>query len=260
MTHTILDVIAPGEAESFAYPALNTDLTIKWDALDGTIIGPILASAVGVKQFDAGKNVFVEVASVPDVRINCYITEARIALVCPKYDKGGGWVGGFAVALNAGSKLLAARRRHGTALTGHIRYPWVKGIYFQPKQGFRSVESLRIVYESDGSVLYLTLILDKSTDSSALAFGLMERVVAYRQADTDTFGEVESQAFDALLAAGKVDNREKTGRLAGYQIPTNWPAPGGEQCAPAKPPSKSVASAARGAAVGRNRLHDELGG
>lgn len=258
MTYTVLDVTAPGEPESFVYPALTTDLTIKWDDLDGKIVGPILASAVSVKQHDAGKNKFVEVAAVSDVRISCHITEARVTLVCPKYDKGGHWIGGgMAMALNAGSKLLAARRRRGTALTGHIRYPWVKSIYFQPKQGMLSAESLRLVYQSDGSLMYLSLILDKSTDSSALAFGVMERVVAYRRADTDIFADAEAQAFDALLAAGKVPDPKK-GSMAGYEIPTNWPAPGGEQYAPTRPPSKSGASTATGPAGRSNRRHERL--
>lgn len=260
MTYTVLSVTAPGESESFAYPTLNSDLTIEWDFLDGKITGPILASAVSVRQHDPGKNKFVVVTSLSDVRISCYVTEARIALVCPKYDKGGGWFGGgMAMAMNAGSKLLAARRRRGTALTGHIRYPWVKSIYFQPKQGILGDESLRIIYESDGSLMYLSLILDKSTDSSALAFGMMERVVAYRQADTDIFGEAEAQAFKNLLAAGNVGNPEK-GRMAGYDFPTNWHAPGGERYTPPGPPSTSAAPTAEGKATRNARLRAEQAG
>ena len=57
-----------------------------------------------------------------------------------KYDKGGGWWGigtGAVIALGANmvSHALAAPRRKGTILTGHICYNWLRKVGGSPKNG-----------------------------------------------------------------------------------------------------------------------------
>ncbi|OOP59412.1 hypothetical protein BMF89_20465 [Arthrobacter sp. SRS-W-1-2016] len=239
MVYSPLSVTEPGEPKSFAYPSLSEDLKLVWDELDGDIIGPIHASAASVHLFDSNRKQFRKVAAVEDVRIDCYITESRFAMICEKYDKGGGWIGGrAAVVLNAGSKILAANRRRGKALTGHLRYAWLSQILFQRKEGFRGMEALRLVYKSEGAKMYLQLTLDKSTDSAGVAHELMTRTVAYRKADTDEFESEEAEAFELLLSKGRVI--QENGKMGKYEIPTSWSAGAGAQFAPAAPPSKTA--------------------
>ena len=239
MVYSPLTVTEPGEPESFAYPSLTQDLKLVWDGLDGDIIGPIHASAASVHLFDNNRSQFRKIASVEDVRIDCYVTESRFAMICEKYDKGGGWIGGgAALVLNAGSKILAANRRRGKALTGHLRYAWLRQILFQRKEGFLGIEALRLVYKSEGANMYLQLTLDKSTDSAALAHELMERTVAYRKADTDSFEADEAEAFERLLAAGRVV--QEKGTMGKYELPTSWPAGSAAQYAPPGPPSQTT--------------------
>jgi hypothetical protein len=238
MVYNPLTVTQPDEPRSFAYPSITAELVLITDSLDGEVIGPINASGASVARFDTGRGKMKTIASVSDVKIEVYITEARVMLICKKYDKGGGWVGGGAsLVLNAGSKILAANRRRGKALTAHVRYPWVVRILFQPKQGFGGQEALRLVFTSEGTQMYLQLYLDKSTDSAALAHAILERTVAYRRADTDPHEPAEAEAFTALLKAGRVPAPAK-GSMAGYAMPTSFPAPSGEKFAPAGPPSK----------------------
>ncbi|GAA4035391.1 hypothetical protein GCM10023063_19830 [Arthrobacter methylotrophus] len=239
MVYSPLTVTEPGEPESFAYPSITEDLNLVWDGLDGDIIGPIHASAASVHLYDNNRSQFRKIASVEDVRIDCYVTESRFAMICEKYDKGGGWIGGgAALVLNAGSKILAANRRRGKALTGHLRYAWLRQILFQRKEGFLGMEALRFVYQSEGAQMYLQLTLDKTTDSAALAHELMERTVAYRKADTDPFDSEEAEAFERLLAAGRVI--QEKGTMGKYEFPTSWPAGSAAQFAPPAAPSKNA--------------------
>ena len=81
---------------------------------------------------------------VRKVRIDFFITDARLAVACSKYDKGGGWVGGAAamIVFNAVSKARAAIRSHGKMLAGQVRYPWLRWVASTPKTGFTSDERL----------------------------------------------------------------------------------------------------------------------
>jgi hypothetical protein len=239
-----LAVTEPGEPESFAYPSINQRLRLVWEELDGDIIGPVHASSAGVHIYDPGSGRFRKMAGVDDVRIDCYVTDSRFAMVCASYDKGGGWVGGgAALLLNAGSKLLAAGRSRGKALAGHLRYPWLDSILFQPRQGILTAETLRLAFNSEGSAMYLQLTLDKSTDTAALAHDLMKRTVAYRQVDTRPLDDEEMDAFNALVQAGPVALPEK-GTMAAYKMPSSWPAGAAAQYAPPKLPTAPPAAPA----------------
>ena len=242
MVYSPLTITEPGEPESFAYPSINQQLRLIWDELDGDIIGPIHASSAEVHIYDAGSSRFRKLAGVDEVRIDCYVTDSRFAMVCANYDKGGGWVGGgAALLLNAGSKLLAAGRSRGKALAGHLRYPWLDSILFQPRYGVMTAETLRLAFNSEGNAMYLQLTLDKTTDTAALAHDLMKRTVAYRQADTHPLDEEDRGAFISLLEAGPVALPEK-GTMADYKMPSSWPAGAAAQYAPPTLPPAPRAS------------------
>lgn len=237
MVYNPMMVTQSDEEPSFRYPSITPELTLIMDALDGNVIGPIHANAAAVSHFDQKRKKMVKASWVEDVKIDVYITEARVVFICKKYDKGGGWGGGVAaIALNAGSKMLAAHRRRGKALTAQMRYPWMSQVLFQTKKGFGGAEALKFMYKSEGTVMTLQIQLDKSTDSGAMAHEIVKRLVAYRMADTDTKEPSEVEGFAALLAAGRLPAPPK-GEMAVYKIPTSYPAGGAENFVPAGPPS-----------------------
>jgi hypothetical protein len=237
MPYNPLTVTQPDETPSFAFPSITPELTLVMDESDGDIIGPIHANAAMVAQFSEKRQKMVTVASVEEVKIEVYVTEARVVLICKKYDKGGGWIGGpAAIAFNAGSKILAANRRRGKALTAQIRYPWIARVLFQPKRGFGGVEAIKFSFKSEGTSMTLQIQLDKSTDSGSMAYEIVKRLVAYRLADTDDKSPEELKAFHALLDAGQAEAPPK-GKMGSYVIPTSYPAGGGAQYAPVGPPS-----------------------
>jgi hypothetical protein len=139
-----------------------------------------------------------------NVRINVFITDARVALACSKYDKGGGWIGspGAMVMLNAASKGLAAIRRHGKMMVGHVRYPWISGVGSTARQGMGSEERLVLDGKADqGTALRLTLVLPKDIDGAGVAAEVARRASRYRlQSEADLAAD-KRNAFATLTSA-----------------------------------------------------------
>lgn len=168
--------------------------------------------------------------SLSDLKIEVLVTDARVAIGCSKYDKGGGWVGfgtGAIVALaaNGVSKTLAARRRRGRALVGHIRYPWLTSVGGIRKQGWLSSEELRISAlrsKADGQgSISLTLTLDKSQNSLAVAREITHRAAAWRLSCDDLDAD-EERAMSGLLNAPELASVPK--QFALHRFPTSYPA------------------------------------
>ena len=137
MTFDVLCVRGVGEAgDETMFPGLDGGGKVNQELLDGDSAQQLVARAIAVRDVGGGKA--RTVVEVREIRAEVVITDARVILLCSKYDKGGGWVGtpGTALMLNAVSKLRAARRSRGTALVGHIRYPWLISVGFSPKQSW----------------------------------------------------------------------------------------------------------------------------
>lgn len=138
--------------------------------------------------------------SVSDAKVTLYVTDARVAFACSKFDKGGGWIGGVGtmVAFNSVSKVRAAMRRRGKMLVGHVRYPWLRSVGGSPKRGFGDEERLRLVVpppDGDGW-LVLNLDLPKNVDSPSLAADIARRAARHRVARG-----ADASAFAAALEA-----------------------------------------------------------
>lgn len=232
-----LSIMEPGEPVSFAYASITEELTIAWDGVDGHINGPFHATGADVQILDPSTNRFRQLAAISDVRIECYMSESRLAMVCRKYDKGGGWIGGAgALVLNAGSKIIAANRSRGKALAGHLRYPWLDTVLFHQRQGFFDSEVLRLIYYSEGATMYLQLTLENAYNRGAIAYEITQRTLAYRRADRMPVSAEDLQALDLLKTQGPVLPTDK-GSMAKYAIPACCPAGTGAQYSPSAPPS-----------------------
>ena len=67
------------------------------------------------------------------VKIDLFVTDARFALACSSYDKGGGHAlfGGsgallIGVGVNSVSNVRSKMRSRGKMLVGQVRYPWLR--------------------------------------------------------------------------------------------------------------------------------------
>ncbi len=139
-----------------------------------------------------------------DVKVDVAITDARVTVACSKYDKGGGWVGGLGgmLVLNAGSKALAAMRRHGKMAVGQVRYPCVHAVGSTTRQGFGSHERLVIDAKADANThTRLTLLLPNNVAGARAAAEVAKRTARYRLAADPELTDEARAGLEALLTA-----------------------------------------------------------
>ena len=214
------------EEDGRLYPVMgDAQHPVEPEPGDGT---PMRFTAGGLDIMESLPNGMKKIAGLRDVRLDLVLTDARLALSCDKFDKGGGWWGiggaGAAIALVADgvSKVRAAHRRRGKALLGQVRYPWIRCVGFMPKTGWASDEQLRVGVVSklaDGSTrdLYLDLILPKTVASQAVAEELVSRAARHRLTRTP-FREEERAALESLAGRPTLPVPEK-GKFALHQMP-----------------------------------------
>jgi len=193
----VIDIPDPGAVTDpvelglvFPIPGAEKNTVVMEDR-DGDHVQRLTATAV---DFNAnGKTAFRD----RKIKIALFITDARFALACSKYDKGGGWVGGAGtvIVFNSVSKARAALRSRGKMLVGQVRYPWIQRIGSSPKTGWASDEKL--VFDTsagqDGA-MRLTVTLPKNVEAARVACEIAQRAARYRLASED----IETDARTAL--------------------------------------------------------------
>jgi hypothetical protein len=178
-------------------PGLQTN-SIHFEHRDGSNVETLIAQAVTLQR--NGTTVF----RCRNVRITVFITDARLALACSKYDKGGGWIGSptAMIMANTVSKGLAAIRRHGKMLVGQVRYPWLSGVGSTARLGMGSSERLVLEAKTDDATsIRLTLLLPKDIDGSVVAAEVVNRAARYRLAAEPELADEKRTAFEDLANA-----------------------------------------------------------
>ena len=206
----ILEVPVPGAVTDatehgliFPVPGSQKN-TVVFEPRDGEAIQSLTAKAL---DFKVGNRTMLRVRKV---RIDFFITDARLAVACSKYDKGGGWVGGATamVVFNTVSKARAKLRSRGKMLAGQVRYPWLRWVASTPKTGFSSEETLILhCAAEDGTAMTLTLTLPKNIEASRVAAEIAERAARYRlsseELDSEARAGIEAHlGSQARVAAG----------------------------------------------------------
>ncbi|HEV7493339.1 hypothetical protein [Baekduia sp.] len=201
-------------------PGLETD-TVLLEPRDGADVRRLHCNEIVVKAGEANKRIL----RAADIRAQVLLTDARLTIACTKYDKGGGWVGGpvAMIALNAGSKLLAANRRRGKMLVGQIRYPWIHAVYAQNKSGWSGSELLRVIVKARGQLLRLELTFPKDVDATAIATELIRRTAQFRLAHEPDREDAEIKRLHELASVPPLVWRKADNQLAGHQFPSHWP-------------------------------------
>jgi hypothetical protein len=167
---------------------------------------------------------------IKDIRAAVLITETRLIFACSKYEKGGGWSGIGVGALltipaNLGSKALAAHRRHGKMMVGHVRYPWINGVFAKNKIGWKAHKALSLTIKSGGQLWQLDFTLPHDADSPAVARLLVRHAAEFRLAH-----EVRGESEDVVskreklleLAEQPVLRPVNGNALEGVLFPTHW--------------------------------------
>jgi len=188
----VLEVPAPGAVADateqgliFPIPGAQKN-TVVFEPRDGESIQSLTAKSL---EFKAGNRTMLRVRKV---RIDIFITDARFAVACSKYDKGGGWVGGATamVVFNSVSKARAKLRSRGKMLAGQVRYPWLRWVASSPKTGYTSEETLILQCAAEnGTAMTLTLTLPKNIEASRVAAEIADRAARYRLSSEELDGE-----------------------------------------------------------------------
>jgi hypothetical protein len=222
---TVREVLDDGHFSSedslvFPVPGRDTD-SVVIEPRDGSDIRRALCNEITILDSN-GKRLL----RAADIRAQVLITDARLTVACSKFDKGGGWVGGpvAMIALNAGSKLLAAHRRRGKMLVGQVRYPWVHAVYAQNKGGWAGSEKLRLIVKASGEFLRLDLTFPKDVDATAIGTEVVRRAARFRLAHEPTLEPKERATMTELAGVAPIVWRRGDTNMAGHQFPSHWPA------------------------------------
>lgn len=229
--HEVGNVIDQGLLLPIPGAAKNTVL---FEPRDGEEVRVLTAKAV---TFKIGDRIALRVRKV---RIDLFITDARFALACSRYDKGGGWVGGATamVVFNTVSKARAAVRSRGKMLAGQVRYPWLRWVASAPKTGFNSEEALALQCAAeDGTTMTLNLHLPKNIEAALVAAEIAERAARYRLASEDLEDGTRA-ALEALLGTAE---RVTAGEKQSFSMPA--PRPVSEESARLEPRGRSEPAA-----------------
>lgn len=224
MAFNILTIRTGDHDDGSLYPVLGAERDeVEFEPLDGRSVTRLFAEAAYIYRI-VGNGIHEE-AHVSDIRMAVYITDARVAVACSKYDKGGGWRGSLiAVPLNAVSMARAAYRRQGKMLVGHVRYPWLASVAFTEKSGWGSSNCLRlqVTERIDGNDrnMMLELRFPKGTDTASLAHVISQRAAAYRLAHDHELSATEVARFEALRSGAAKRGTPKEYTV--YAMPTEY--------------------------------------
>lgn len=223
MTYNILTLRTAEFDDGALYPVLGDERNeIEFESWDGADVKTLHATSLTVSRA-IGSSLSREVG-ISDIKASVFVTDARVAVACTKYDKGGGWRGASLAVpvLNLASMARAAARRRGKMLVGHVRYPWLKAVGFTEKTGMTSSDGLRLVtvHKVDGNerTLYFDLGFPKGTDTAKLAHLISQRAARYRLGSGEPLKDEARVKFEELVSGHPLRGEPK--KYVHYSMPT----------------------------------------
>ena len=226
-------VVAPigGQADPFAYPITDEECNVIEEKLDHGLSNVVTATSIFFSYRGASSS--KQVIQGLNLKVDFYVTDSRVVLLCEKYDKGSSWSGGLAaLALDAASSIAAAARRKGKVMLGHIRYEWISEITYNHKG------HIGISYkDGDKNCWTLGLLFKKATDTEFVANEILRRTCAYRLAMTDQEEKERHEGavefFVKYSTGGRITPTENPKKESSrIQIPYSFLAPGGQKFRP----------------------------
>ena len=160
------------------------------------------------------------------IKIDLFVTDARFALACSTYDKGGeytfvsGGPGALAldVAVKSVSKARAKLRSRGKMLVGQVRYPWLRRVGSSPKSGFGTHERLYLETSvRGGGTIKLTLVLPSDL-ASRVAAEVARRAARYRLETKRLDGELR-RTLESLASVTAPNAGTNAGEIYWYTLP-----------------------------------------
>lgn len=183
-------------AHPYIFANINEDKTLCLEPEDGEVFR-IRMTGLSVSMRKKGEKQFAKAISDPACSdYVLYITDDRIAVINPKYnkDRSAGWMGFgsletmvVASALTYAERGIRAALRQEKAHAGQIRYEWISDIGYDSKVKFLDNETLRIVYVDRKKTVWKVDIFVNKKDAEAetLAKLILKKAAKIRDVMTD---------------------------------------------------------------------------
>ena len=217
----------------YVYPGIDdAGRIIEEDSDHG--LGMVMAKSIEVSRLAKNDDKYRTVMRVSDIKMEVYVSDARIIYLCDQYSKGGTWSGGLtAIALTAIERGVAKARTRGKTMAGHIRYEWIKHIMYIRKSGMLSSESLRIVYsDKSGDYWRVEVSFGKDVDSSIIANDIMHRAAFLRTTLNNDDGVVPESSMqfyrEHAQANALIEHNPNKNTFSVISFPESFKAPAGE--------------------------------
>jgi hypothetical protein len=168
-----------------------------------------------------------EVLRFSRIAARLLVTDARVAIVCSHYDRGGGWRGDpiSMGVFNTVSKLRAAVRSRGQALVGQARYPWIARVGSTARVALGGEERLVIdASETERDTYRLIIGLSNRADAANLAAEIVRRTAAFRLVSERDLDPEERLALTRLqVAAAITPSRSRPNdHIYFHEMPSCW--------------------------------------
>jgi hypothetical protein len=227
--YTLLTIRTGEEDDGRFYPLLGDNPLIEREPSDGARADQLIGVNLTAKVAGGAKNI----AQARKIKAVVLVTDARVAVACEKYDKGGGWVGfglgGIAVSLTANvvSKTRARRRSRGKVLVGQVRYPWLAWIGYSSHPVLRA-QTLRMVVAVPSDRGMTSMLLDvglpMSVNAASLTLSIAQQAARY-QLQHNAGPEAGRSGLVSLLEAPKAEAPNSAG-FTGYSLAWALPVSG----------------------------------
>ena len=224
MSFKLLRINVPGDQDGLLYPVVvDGKPPIRLDSWDGQV------AAFGCTGLELSRVVAGErqvLISFRSRKVDLMVTDARVAVASPEWNKGARYWGiglGATTALvdNTRNKWKEAKARAGGRIVvGHARYGWVTTVGWSPRRGrVAPTLSLGTAASEDGDELRLDVFLSSTADAGAIARTIAQKVAIYRLdhdvGDVATFRDI----LTALASGPPLLAPPAPGKLASYRLP-----------------------------------------
>ncbi|MFT9116323.1 MAG: zinc ribbon domain-containing protein [Sporolactobacillus sp.] len=223
----------------FTYAVTDSSGNLIEERWDHGLSNVITATAIRVSRKAPDKQKFERVMEASKLDIDLYVTDSRVALSCKKYKKGGGWygtgIGGMvaALAIDAGSKIIAAATSKGKILLGQIRYEWIYFLGYSHRTGMSGHNAVQICYrDSQKNIWLIVLLLKNNADAAFLTNDILHRASKYRLEMTNEKSPEALEFFNKYSAGSEITPNADPKGSSVITFPHYYFAPNGEDKRP----------------------------
>jgi hypothetical protein len=259
MSFNVLAIRTADDEDGRLYPVVGAERApVELEEWDGTALQTVLVRGLSLSE-TVNNGSRKRLLLLRDIKLDVLITDARVVLACKNWDQlpkawGVGLGATSALITNVTRSVKAARARRGKMLLGHVRYPWLMYVGFEPKRRWLDSPKLRFGLMERPSrdqqrLVLIDLALAKSHDSAAIARSVAQRAAQYWLTHAAVQDPAARHRLDEL-AAGVDLPAPAAGKMALYKMPQSLPASADTAFPPFHVPGPSVAPVSRSLPVG----------